>query len=137
MKTWKTTRFATALVVISMLGNLPISSAAEEKIVTNPVAKVKIPADHKAAAVFYRKESDDLQQEANQQAELAKKLVGETGDQSPSVGHHHEQAEYCRRFADLLEKAAQEAQSLAKFHEDLAQVRIIEKTRTSDKNGEQ
>lgn len=121
MKIWQTTSLVTALLAIGVPGYLPVGSAEEGKNVTKLVTEAKNPADHKAVSAFYRKESRDLQREANQHTELAKKLVSEAGGQLPSASHHYDQAEHCRRFADLLEKAAQEAQSLANFHEGLAQ----------------
>ncbi|SRR5713226_7957105 len=112
------------VVVVFALGVQSHSShalAAQDKNVEQMIAEAKTPADHKAIADFYQAESTRLQHEAEQHAALAKKLVGEAGGQNPSASHHYDQAEHCRNFADLLGKAAREAQSLAKFHERMAQ----------------
>jgi hypothetical protein len=38
----------------------------------------------------------------------------------PWASHHYEWAEHCRKLADSLGQAPQEAQSLAKIHESMA-----------------
>jgi hypothetical protein len=65
------------------------------------IAAAKTPADYKAVVAFYQEESTRLQKEADQHAGLAKQLTSEAGGQRPSVSHHYEQAEHCRKFADL------------------------------------
>lgn len=121
MKTRKIIGIIGMSLAFSMFVSLSSSRAEDGKSIGQVSTEAKTPADHRAVAVLYRKESGDLQREARQHAELAKKLVSEAGGQSPSASHHYDQADHCRRFADLLEKAAQEAQSLANFHEGLAQ----------------
>jgi len=113
---------AIAVLTIGALGYAPLSIAiAEDKNIEQMITAAKTPADHKAVADFYRAESTRLQREAEQHTALAKTLVSEAGGQNPSASHHYERAEHCRQFADLLGKAAQEAQALAKVHESLAQ----------------
>lgn len=112
------------MVVVFTLGVQNHSSpalAAADKNVVQMITEAKTAADHQAIATFYQEESTELQREAKQHADLAKKLVSEAGGQNPSASHHYDQAEHCRKFADTLEKAAQEAQSLAKVHESIAQ----------------
>jgi len=125
MKTWKSIIIIAGLVAIGAFA--PLGSAQEGKSIDQMVAEAKTPADHAAAAAFYRKESGELQKEADQHSALAQKLVSEAGGQNPSAGHHYEQAEHCRKFADSLSNAAQEAQSLAKIHERLAQSPVEKK----------
>ena len=95
--------------------------AAEDKNVVQMITEAKTSANHQAIAAFYREESTRLQREAKQHADLAKQLVSEAGGQNPAASHHYDLAEHCRKFADAVEKAAQEAQSLAKVHEGIAQ----------------
>ena len=121
MKMWRIISLAVALLTVGTLGYLPVGSAEEEKGIERMITEAKTPADHKAIMAFYQEESTRLQKEADQHAGLAKQLTSEAGGQMPSASHHYEQAEHCRKFADLLEKAAQEAQSLAKVHKGIAQ----------------
>lgn len=121
MKTWKNLSVAAAVLVIVVLGALPVGSTEDEKSITQMTTAAKTSVDHRAIAAFYQEESTRLQREAEQHADLAKQLVSEAGGQNPAAGHHYDLAEHCRKFADAVEKAAQEAQSLAKVHEGIAQ----------------
>lgn len=127
MKMWKAIAIGAVLGVIGALGYAPRGSAQEGKNIEQLITEAKTPADHAAAAAFYRKESSELQKEADQHSTLAKKLVSEAGGQNPSASHHYEQAEHCRKFADSLSTAAQEAQALAKIHERLEQSPVEKK----------
>ena len=84
------------------------------------ITEAKTPADHQAIAALYREKSAKFQKEAAQHAELAKWWASLAGGQSLGV-YRYDQAEHCRRFTNLLEDAALEAQSLAKVHESIAQ----------------
>jgi len=113
---------AIAMLMMSTLGNVPLGIAtAEDKNIEQLITTAKTPADHKAIAEFYRTEGSRLQDEAEEHAGLAKKVVSEAGGQMPWASHHYEWAEHCRKLADSLGQAAQEAQSLAKIHETIAQ----------------
>lgn len=90
-------------------------------------SSAKTLADHKAVADFYRVEGSRLQREAEQHAGLVKKAVSEASGQMPWASHHYEWAEHCRKLADSLGQAAQEAQALAKIHESLAQSSVGDK----------
>ena len=117
-------RYASILVIVltvSVLGYPPFSSAAEDKNIEQMITTAKTPADHIAIADFYRTEGSRLQREAEQHAGLTKKAVSEAGGQMPWASHHYEWAEHCRKLADSLGQAAQEAQALAKIHESIAQ----------------
>jgi hypothetical protein len=124
MKIGKRTGTVAAVVALVMIGELPFGSAQEEKGIGKSleqmVAEAKTPADHQAVAAVYQKRSAGLQKDAAQHAELAKWWASLAGGQA-LANPRYEQAEHCRKFADLLEKAAQEAQSLAKGHEKIAQ----------------
>jgi hypothetical protein len=118
------TAISAVIVVLTMgpLGYVPLDIAsAEDKNIEQMITAAKTSADHNAVADFYRAEGSRLQREAEQHAGLAKKAVGEAGGQMPWASHHYEWAEHCRKLADSLGQAAQEAQALAKIHESLAQ----------------
>jgi len=121
MEMWKSRGIVIGMLVVLAYGAPTPGGAEDRKNLQRLIAEAKTSADHTAAAAFYREESVELQKEADQHAELAKKLASEAGGQAPWASHHYERAEHCRKFADLLSSAAQEAQSLAKIHESLAQ----------------
>ncbi len=120
MKIWKSSGVVTVLLFIAALGYLSPGSAGEEKNIKQMISDAKTPADHKAIAALYREEGTRLQKEATQHAELRQWWANLAGGESFG-STRYEQAEHCRRFADLLEKAAQEAQALANGHERMAQ----------------
>ena len=122
MKIWTAISAAIAVLTMGALGYvLPGIATAEDKNIEQMITAAKTPADHKAIADFYRAEGARLQREAEQHTGLAKKAVSEAGGQMPWASHHYEWAEHCRKLADSLGQAAQEAQALAKIHESLAQ----------------
>lgn len=121
MHVWKSIGIVTALLlVIAVLGSLPFGFAGEEKNVKQMITEAKTPAEHQAVVSVYREEGTRLQKEAARHAELAQWWTNLAGGESFGSARY-EQAEHCRRFADLLEKAAQEAQALANGHESMAQ----------------
>lgn len=121
MQVWKSSGLVTALLVfIAVLGRLPSGSAGEEKNVKQMITEAKTPAEHQAVTSLYREEGTKLQKEAARHAALAQWWTNLAGGESFGSARY-EQAEHCRRFADLLEKAAQEAQALANGHERMAQ----------------
>jgi hypothetical protein len=109
------------VLTINMIGYHPLGAAEEGKNIDLMIKTAKTPADHEAIAAFYQEESARLKKESEQHAGLAEQLTSEAGGQSPSASHHYEQAEHCRKFADALGKAAQEAQGLADVHKKIAQ----------------
>ena len=121
MKTWTTIGVVFVVLTINVLSYPSISVAEEGQNIEQMITAAKTPADHKAVADFYRAEGSSLQREAEQHAGLVKKAVSEAGGQMPWASHHYEWAEHCRKLADSLGQAAQEAQSLAKIHESIAQ----------------
>ena len=121
MKTWTTIGAVFVVLTINALGYLSIGLAEEGQNIEQMITAAKTPADHKAVADFYRAEGSSLQREAEQHAGLVKKAVSEAGGLMPWASHHYEWAEHCRKLADSLGQAAQEAQALAKIHESLAQ----------------
>lgn len=121
MKTWRSASVVAIVLTIGALGYLPLGSAEEGKNITQMITAAKTPADHEAIAAFYQEESANLKKEAEQHAGVAKKVASEAGGQLPWASHHYEWAEHCRKLADSLGQAAQEAQSLAKIHESIAQ----------------
>lgn len=121
MKTWRSASVVAIVLTIGVLGYLPLGSAEEGKNIAQMITAAKTPADHEAIAAFYQEESANLKKEAEQHAGVAKKVASEAGGQLPWASHHYEWAEHCRKLADSLGQAAQEAQSLAKIHESIAQ----------------
>lgn len=110
------------VLTIGTLGYaLPSIVSAEDKNIEQMITTAKTPADHKAVADFYQAAGARLQRESEQHAGMAKKVASEAGGQMPWASHHYEWAEHCRKLADSLGQAAQEAQSLAKIHERIAQ----------------
>ena len=120
MRMWRTLGTAVAVLVIGVLGCLPFTSAEEGKSIPQMIIEAKTPADHQAIVARYREESAKFQKEAAQHAELAKWWASLAGGQSPG-NYRYNQAEHCRKFTNLLEDAALEAQALAKMHENIAQ----------------
>ena len=121
MNTWKTLSAVITVFAITGVSFAPVQVAAEEQNIEQMVTAAKTPADHEAIAAFYREESTKLQKEADQHAAIAEQFTREAAGQAPWAGHHYEWANHCRAFADSLGKAAQEAQALAKIHENIAQ----------------
>ncbi|NOT55453.1 MAG: hypothetical protein HOP18_12680 [Deltaproteobacteria bacterium] len=121
MKTWTTIGFVFVVVTISALSSLPRSEAEEAQNIEQMSTAAKTPADHKAVANYYQTEGARLQREAEQHVTLAKTFRSEAGGQNPSASHHYERAEHCRKLAESLSNAAQEARALQKIHESLAQ----------------
>lgn len=121
MKTWTTIGVVCVVLTINALSSLSMSVAEEGQNIEQMITAAKTPADHKAVADFYQTEGARLQREAEQHATLAKTLRSEAGGQNPAASHHYERAEHCRKLADALGQAAQEAQSLATIHERIAQ----------------
>lgn len=121
MTVWKQVGIVVVAFALGGQSHYSPALAAEDQNVVQMIPEAKTPADHKAIADFYQAESMKLQREAEQHAALAQTLSSEAGGQNPSASHHYERAEHCRKFADSLSNAAQEAQSLAKIHESLAQ----------------
>jgi tRNA-dihydrouridine synthase len=119
MKTWKNLSIVATVLAIAALGSPSLGSAEEEKSVTQLIAEAKTPADHREIAALYLEKSAKFQRESGQHSELAKWWASLVGGQSPG-NYRYVQADHCRRFANLLEEAALEAQALAKEHENIA-----------------
>jgi len=120
MHGWKSIGFVSVLLAfIAALGLLPSGFASEEKDVKRMIMEAKTSEDHQTVARAYREEGTRLQQEATRHVELAQWWTNLAGGEAFGSGRY-EQAEHCRRFADVLEKAAAEAQALANvdFHHD-------------------
>ena len=112
MKTWTAISAAIAVLTMSALGYALLGSAiAEDKNIEQMITTAKTPADHQTIADFYSNEGVAFRKEAEQHAQLAQKLAGEAGGQAPWASHHYERAEHCRKLADFLGQAAQEAWS--------------------------
>jgi hypothetical protein len=120
MKTWKSRGVFVGLLFIAAFGYLSSGSAGEEKTIQQMITAANTPADHQAVASSYREEGTRLQKEAARHAELGQWWANLAGGESFGSARY-EQAEHCRRFADLMEKAAKEAQALAKGHDSIAQ----------------
>lgn len=122
MRTWIARSTISIVLTVGTLGYvLPRIVSAEDKNIEQMITAAKTPADHKAIADYYQAEGAKFQRESEQHAGVAKKVASEAGGQMPWASHHYEWAEHCRKLADSLGQAAQEAQSLAKIHEGLAQ----------------
>ena len=121
MRVWTTVGAIMVVLTLTTLGVPPLGSAEQSQNIEQIIVGANTPADHKAAADFYRAESTKLRREADQHATLAETLTGEAGGQNPAASHHYEQAEHCRKFAASLSEAAQEAHALAQIHDRLAQ----------------
>jgi hypothetical protein len=122
MTVWK--QVGMVMMVVFTLGvqsHYSLARAAEDKNIEQMITTAKTPADHKAIADFYQAEGAKLQRESEQHAGVAKKVTSEAGGQMPWASHHYEWADHCRKLADSLGQAAQEAQSLAKIHDQIAQ----------------
>ncbi|MGE0823491.1 MAG: hypothetical protein AB7G75_24370 [Candidatus Binatia bacterium] len=122
MKMWTTISVVVAVLTMGALKYvLPDIAMAQDKNIEQMLTTAKTPADHQAIADFYRAEGARLQREAERHAGLAQKAQSEAGGQMPWASHHYQWAEHCRKLADSLGQAAQEAQALAKIHESMAQ----------------
>jgi hypothetical protein len=121
MTVWKQVGIVVVVFTLGAHSRYTLALAAEERNLEQMITAAKTPADHKAVADFYQAEGARLQREAAQHAGVAKKVASEAGGQLPWASHHYEWAEHCRKLADSLGQAAQEAQSLAKIHESIAQ----------------
>ncbi len=121
MIVWKQVGIAVVVFTVGVLSHYSLALAAEEKNLEQMITTAKTAADHQAIADSYQAEGTRLQHEAEQHAGVAKKVASEAGGQLPWASHHYEWAEHCRKLADSLGQAAQEAHSLAKIHEDIAQ----------------
>jgi hypothetical protein len=127
MAVWKSIGIVAVVFTLGVQHSFSPAFAAEDKNLEQMITTAKTPADHQAIADFYRNEGVAFQKEADQHAQLAQKLAGEAGGQAPWASHHYERAEHCRKLADSLGQAAQEAQALAKIHEGMAQSSTEEK----------
>lgn len=121
MTVWKQIGIGMVVFTLGMQGLSSPAFAAEDTNIEQMITTAKTPADHQAIAEFYRGEGVAFRKEADQHAQLAQKLAAEAGGQAPWASHHYERAEHCRKLADSLGQAAQEAQALAKIHEGMAQ----------------
>jgi len=121
MSTWKQIGLVVAVFTLGVHSSFSPAQAADERNIEQMITTAKTSADHQAIADFYQNEGVAFRKEADQHAELAQKLATEAGGQAPWASHHYERAEHCRKLADSLSQAAQEAQALAKIHESMAQ----------------
>ncbi len=122
MTVWKQVSIVMMVVfTLGMQSHYAPALASDNKNIEQMITAAKTPADHKAIADFYQAEGAKFQRESEQHAGVAKKVTSEAGGQMPWASHHYEWAEHCRKLADSLGQAAQEAQALAKIHESLAQ----------------
>jgi hypothetical protein len=82
------------------------------------------PAEHRKIAEYYRQEAAKLAAVAKEHRDLA--LVYEQRPPNPALEAKHgsavEGASHCRRWAELTEQEAKEAESLAELHEGMAKM---------------
>lgn len=118
---------STALAVLFGVGGLCLTVAAEsakpalaKKDLKAAITSAKSPQDHQRIAAYYKKQADRLLAEAKEHDELAAvyaKAGDPQGSKHPMAG---QTVDHCKYFAEATRKAAQEMQSLAKLHEDIA-----------------
>lgn len=121
---------AAAIIALTMSSIGPAYSVGQESkpVITKKEFKAllktaKEPADHQKIAEYYRQKADRLRAEAKEHVEMAEDYTKNPTfaamevKQGASFGQG---ASHCRRWAQLDEQEAQEAQALATLHEDMA-----------------
>ncbi len=100
--------------------NKPVISKKELKVL---LKTAKEPADHQKIAEYYRQKAQKLRADAKEHAEMAEdytknpRFAAMEVKQRASFGQG---VSHCRRWAELDEQEAQEAEALATLHEDMA-----------------
>ena len=85
------------------------------------VAAAKTPADHEKLAAHFRAEAARLTAESREHTELAELYARSPSMHDVKHPNAPQTAAHCRTFAELYLKAANEAEIMAKAHEQMAQ----------------
>jgi len=80
------------------------------------IANAKEPADHEKLAAYYRQEAAQLRQDSKDH-QAAAKIYSNVGATKPGVANG---APHCDKLAQLDSEEANEADGLAKMHEEMA-----------------
>ena len=113
---------AVLLTVVPRTGRAASEHRLTKKELKALIASAKTPEDHQKIAAYYREEAKRLHANAKEHADLAEvyakhppfpAMGAKHGDTVPGVGH-------CRKWADLENQEADEADALAAQHEDMA-----------------
>jgi hypothetical protein len=130
MKSNRINSFVALLTLTAtLLSLIPASFAADsekslsKKEVKALIATAKTPAEHRRIASYYREQAVRLTANAKEHVAMAEEYAKnptfaamETKQQA-SFGQG---ASHCRRWADLYNQQAKEAEALAVLHEDMA-----------------
>jgi|SRR5579859_5145697 hypothetical protein len=130
MKSNRINSFVALLTLTAtLLSFIPASFAADsekslsKKEVKALIATAKTPAEHRRIASYYREQTVRLTANAKEHVAMAEEYAKnptfaamETKQQA-SFGQG---ASHCRRWADLYNQQAKEAEALAVLHEDMA-----------------
>jgi hypothetical protein len=114
---------STTLLLLFGIGGLTAVRAAEaltSKNLKTAIANAKTPGDHQRIAAYYKKQADRMTAEAKEHDELAEVYAKSPNPHEMKHPMSGQTVEHCKYFADFARKAAEQAQQLAKMHEDMA-----------------
>ena len=120
---------ALTIIALALSSFVPLAMAANDKpVLTKKELKVLLktasePADHQKIAEYYRQKAVRLRDDAKEHLEMAEDYakyprVGAMGPKQ--LGPLGQGATHCRRWAELDEQEAKEADALVVLHEDMA-----------------
>lgn len=117
------------IITLALSSFVPVTMAAKNKpVLTKKEVKVLLktasePADHQKIAEYYRQKALRLRADAKDHLEMAQDYAKypRLGAMGPKqLGPLGQGATHCRRWAELDEQGAKEAEALAVLHEDMA-----------------
>ncbi len=130
MKTSRINLFAALVIVTLALSSfVPLSVAAENKSslskkeVKALIANAQTPAEHREIAAYYREQAQRLVASSKEHAEMAEtyaKHPAFAALESKQGSSFGQGASHCRRWAQLDEEQAKEAEALAALHDEMA-----------------
>jgi hypothetical protein len=120
---------ALAITTLALSSLVPLSVAAENKSALSKkelqvlIANAKTPTEHQKIAAYYRDQAQRLTASAKEHAEMAE--VYAKNPVSAALESKHgvsfgQGASHCRRWAQLDEEQAKEAEALAALHNEIA-----------------
>lgn len=116
-------------LAVTLLSFVPSSFAVEAQKISNKkelkalIKTAKTPADHLRIANYYREQAAKLTASSNEHVAMAKEYAKHPmfaaleAKQQASFGQG---ASHCRRWAELDQQQAKEAEALAVLHEEMA-----------------
>lgn len=121
---------ASAIVALAMLSIASAYSVGQESkpVITKKEFKTllktaKEPADHQKIAEYYRQKADRLRADAKEHVEMAEDYAKNPRFAPMEIKQRAflgQGTSHCRRWAELDEQEAKEAEALATLHEDMA-----------------